>query len=213
MLSRYKYPRTPHLPWSPGASDDDIRLDITSQFSCKNIVITEKMDGENTTLYPDYIHARSIDSRHHESRNWVKQLQGRVGYQIPEGFRICGENLYAKHSIHYENLKSYLYIFSVWSNQNICLSWAETLQWANTLGFEPVPVLYEGIWNETEIRKLKLDLTKQEGYVVRLAEAFPFDQFKQSIAKWVRSNHVQSDEHWMHQAVIPNKLTSGEGDK
>lgn len=26
------------------------------------------------------------------------------------------------------------------------------------------------------------------------------------VGKWVRANHVQTDDHWMHQAVVPNKL-------
>lgn len=51
--SRYKYPRTPHLPWSPGATKDDVRCINTEIFTGKRVVITEKMDGENTTLYSD----------------------------------------------------------------------------------------------------------------------------------------------------------------
>lgn len=42
-----KYPRTKHLPNSPGASENDLILDTASHFSGKEIVITTKMDGEN----------------------------------------------------------------------------------------------------------------------------------------------------------------------
>lgn len=87
---RCKYPRTPHLPWSPGVSDDDILLNTASFFENKQVVVTEKMDGENTTVYRDFIHARSIDSRFHPSRTWVKAMQAQIGYQIPDGWRICG---------------------------------------------------------------------------------------------------------------------------
>jgi hypothetical protein len=31
---------------------------------------------------------------------WIKAKQGEIGYQIPAEMRICGENVYAKHSIH-----------------------------------------------------------------------------------------------------------------
>ena len=68
-----KYPRTPHLPWSPGASQDDVFSLDARHFEGQTVIITEKMDGENTTLYRDYLHARSVDGRHHPSRNWVKQ--------------------------------------------------------------------------------------------------------------------------------------------
>jgi len=42
-----KYPRTPHLPWSEGASEDDIQLINAEMFEGKNVVVTEKLDGEN----------------------------------------------------------------------------------------------------------------------------------------------------------------------
>jgi hypothetical protein len=104
MVNAIKYPRTPHLPWSPGASSDDVFLIDTQMFMGKSVVITEKMDGENTTLYPDHLHARSLDSRHHPSRTWVKQWHQTLAHDIPQGWRICGENLYAQHSVSYTQL-------------------------------------------------------------------------------------------------------------
>jgi hypothetical protein len=83
-MTSIKYPRTPHLPWSPGASADDIGLENLESFRGRQIVVTEKMDGENTTLYRDHLHARSLDGRHHPSRDWVKGLHGRVGHRIPQ---------------------------------------------------------------------------------------------------------------------------------
>lgn len=201
-----KYPRTPHLPWSPGASDDDIfRWDV-SNFEGREVVVTEKRDGENTTMYRDHIHARSVDSRHHPSRNWVKQLQGRIGHLLPEGWRVCGENLYAEHSLRYTDLGSYFEVFSVWNDQNACLDWDTTVEWCELLGLEHVPVWYRGPWNEETIRGLAVDTSRQEGYVVRTAEGFRHADFREHIAKWVRSNHVTTDEHWMHREVVPNEL-------
>jgi len=42
--------------------------------------------------------------------------------------------------------------------------------------------------------------------VVRKAAAFSYAEFKYCVAKWVRTNHVQTDKHWMHAEVIPNRL-------
>ncbi len=203
---RYKYPRTPHLPWSPGASKDDLVAGIPFSFPGNTIVITEKMDGENTTIYRDGVHARSIDSRHHPSRNWVKQLQGRIGYLIPEGWRLCGENLFARHSLEYESLEGYFYLFSIWNQENICLSWQETIHWAEKLALPLVPEIYRGTFDEQLIRKLKIDEKICEGYVVRTETSFNYSSFKENIAKWVRPHHVTTDKHWMHSAVVPNKL-------
>lgn len=208
MSSRIKYPRTPHLPWSPGATSDDVYLANIEHFVGKQVVITEKMDGENTTLYPNGLHARSLDSRHHPSRDWVKALQAQIGYQIPAGWRICGENCFAQHSVSYNNLASYFLAFSVWNEHNSCLPWRDTTEFLQTIGVTPVPVLFEGLFNAEAIKQLVVNTEISEGYVVRLADGFAFEDFPQSIAKWVRTNHVQSDEHWMHQAVVPNGLDS-----
>ena len=42
-----KYPRTYHLPWSPGTTSDDRKLsgDWFENYKGKEIVITEKLDG------------------------------------------------------------------------------------------------------------------------------------------------------------------------
>lgn len=203
---RVKYPRTPHLPWSPGATSDDLRQGDVNNFDGKFVVVTEKMDGENTSLYSDYMHARSVDSRFHPSRTWVKALQAEIGYKIPHGWRICGENLYARHSIAYEDLASYFMAFSVWNEGNECLSWDESKSLFKQLGLTTPKELYMGLWCEKTIRNIALDTDRQEGYVVRVADRFHFSEFAQCVAKWVRKNHVITEQHWMHAEVIPNAL-------
>lgn len=207
---RYKYPRTPHLSFSPGVGKDDFKLDRDHLFADCQIVVTEKLDGENTTLYRDYIHSRSLDSRHHPSRAWVKALQASIGYDIPPGWRICGENLYARHSIAYQNLSSYFYLFSIWDRDNYCLSWAQTQEWAQILDLELPKVIYQGLWDEARIKAIanNLDSSICEGFVVRKVKQFHYNDFAQNTAKWVRPHHVQTDEHWMYREVIPNQLST-----
>ena len=203
---KVKYPRTPHLPWSPGNTSDDVLLINTEHLEAQQVIVTEKMDGECSSLYKDYFHARSIDGNSHPSQSWLKQFHAGIKHDIPDGWRICGENLYAKHSIHYDNLESYFLGFSIWDRHNACLSWEETLEWFDILDIASPPILYSGIWNEKIIKSIKLDLHKQEGYVIRLASSFPYSRFGQSVAKWVRANHVQTDDHWAHQSITINKL-------
>ena len=205
-----KYPRTYHLPWSPGAAEDDRMLPDCSQFEDKQVVVTVKMDGENTTGYADgYIHARSIDGRNHPSRNWVRNFLPGILCQLPAGWRICGENLYAKHSIGYTELGSYFHVFSVWDEQNVCLSWPETMEWAELLGLQAVPVLYDGNWNEGDIRSLwtpRHGANEMEGFVVRLKEGFTYGNFRRSVAKYVREDHIQTNKHWIKTAITKNEL-------
>jgi len=213
FTDRVKYPRTYHLPWSQNITDDDRVLCSVDGFKGNQVVITEKMDGENTTMYRDHIHARSVDSSTHPSRSWVKQLWGSVRHEIPEGWRICGENLYAKHSIGYDSLPSYFMVFSIWNADNVCLSWYETGVWCQLLGLESVPMLYGGVYDPTIIQRLNTLLATQwaskEGYVIRLETEFTYRNFRNAVAKYVRSNHVQTVKHWMHgQPIVPNGLAA-----
>ena len=213
MSNFIKYPRTPHLPWSLGRTSDDKVLSSIAHFLGEDVVVTEKMDGENTSIYKNGLHARSLDSKPHESRDMVRALWGKIGYTIPDGWRICGENLYAKHSIYYKELSSYFMAFSIWNEFNECLSWSETLEYCELIGVNTVPVLYSGQFDEELLQYLSksLDLKAVEGYVVRLERSFKYENFSTSVAKFVRENHVQTNNHWMHSIIEKNLL--GEADE
>lgn len=205
---RRHYPRTPHLPWSPGVAADDVRVAGPGAFAGlagREVVVTEKLDGENTTLYADGLHARSLDSAHHPSRAWVKGLQGRIAARIPADRRVCGENLYARHSLAYEELDSWFYGFSVWDGEH-CLDWDGTVRFLRGLGVPTPRVLWRGTFDERALRKLKVDTARQEGYVVRTVEGFAYEDFGRCVAKWVRGAHVRTDTHWMFAPVVPNGL-------
>lgn len=209
FTNRIKYQRTNHLPWSPGVNDDDRVMHDLSNFIGKRVIGSKKMDGENTNMYTDGIHARSLDSRGGADRAWVKQFWSTIAHDIPVDWRICGENLWAEHSIHYKDLQSYFLGFSIWDNLNNCLSWDDTLVYFDVLGIKPVEVIYDDIWDERKIRALEktLDWETDEGYVLRVADSFNYKDFKTSIAKFVRKGHVQTSTHWRHgRAFIPNDL-------
>lgn len=211
MITRTKYPRSFHLPWSLGATDDDKTLSGVEHFVGQEVVVTEKFDGENETMYPDgYVHARSLDGRTHESQTWVRALAGRIGLDIPSTMRICGENVYARHSIAYEALETYFYVFGIFEGE-VSLSWDEVEAYAEMLGLTTVPVLYRGIWDEAAVKACYTGTSRgggvQEGYVVRLARSFTRGEYPVSLAKFVRANHVQTGAaHWRSCTVIPNTL-------
>lgn len=208
MEQLYKYNRTYHLPHSEGKTSDDKTITDLSGFIGKEVVFSEKMDGENTSMYTNHYHARSLDSNNHPSRNYVKGIWGRIRYDIPEGWRVCGENLYAKHSIYYDNLRDYFMCFNIWNAENMCLNIDETLEWCDLLDIVHVPILYRGVFDMDFLMNFHktLDTTKQEGFVMRLADSFHYDDFSKSVCKWVRKGHVQTDKHWTSEKIIPNKL-------
>lgn len=194
-----KYPRTYHLPWSnPNRDDKSLSsLYYVQNFHEKDAVVTEKLDGECTTMYNDHIHARAINGSSHPSQGWVRNLHGKIAHDIPKGMRICGENLYARHSIKYEDLETYFYVFSIWDGLT-CLSWDDTVEWCELLGLMPVHVIYRGVLDLSISLKLKELPTgdEREGYVIRNAGSFEYKDFKQNVAKYVRPNHVQTHERW-----------------
>ncbi|MGW6686302.1 RNA ligase family protein [Streptomyces sp. NPDC054961] len=202
---RAHYPRTPHLPWSPGATSDDVRTTGVDGLAGREVVVTEKLDGENTTLYADGLHARSLDSGHHPSRAWVKGLQSRIGAGIPAGWRVCGENVYARHSLAYEELDAWFYGFSVWDGDH-CLDWDRTVRFLHGLGVPGPRVLWRGTFDERALRRLRIDTARQEGYVIRTVAGFERADFGHRVAKWVRGGHVRTDTHWMYARVVANGL-------
>lgn len=208
---RVKYPRTWHLPISPGTTDDDKRLApyVVDSWTGRQIVVTEKMDGENTTMYHDGLHARSLDYSSHLSRERIKTIWASVAHDIPPSFRICGENVTAVHSIKYTNLRSYFLIYSIWSGME-CLSWEETMEWAELLDLATVPLIYKGEYRpllEEDFVK-DMDFTRQEGFVIRPAGRFHYRDFPICVGKYVRTAHVQTDEHWLRAQIEYNLLSN-----
>jgi len=93
-------------------------------------------------------------------------------------------------------------------NEDTCLSWDETLEWFDLIGIQHVNVLYRGMFDEKLVRNLQksLDFSKQEGYVLRKVGSFKMNQFKNSVGKFVRKDHVQTKQHWMYDRIEQNRI-------
>jgi len=207
FTERIKYPRTFHFPWSPGLKNDDRMLQTTEGWEGTEVVITEKMDGEGTTFYTEDVHARSLEFEPQPWRTHIKAIHAACAYEIPKGFRVCGENMTAVHSIKYGNLPSYFLCFNIWQGLT-CLSWTETMEYAALLNLQVVPLIYKGPYSDDLCKELcsKLKPETQEGLVVRPARAFHMKEFPYVVGKYVRSKHVTTDEHWTRKPVEYNGL-------
>lgn len=201
-----KYGRTYHLPWSPGTtSDDRISKSVESLLGI-DIVVTEKLDGENCGMTDGGVYARShatftTSAWSREVRTLHKQS---IENSLGEGVFLFGENMEGIHSIEYLNLTSYFYIFGVRDN-GIWIPWSKVEEYAYLLDLPTVPVLFRGkVETEKELKDLTLDLVSQpsalggnrEGIVVRNAGEFSNDDFGSNVMKWVRKGHVTTGEHW-----------------
>lgn len=202
-----KYGRTFHLPISLGATSDDKVMSSLDGLISNDLVVTEKMDGENTTIHAGGTHARSPDSRYHPSRDWLKAFAAGISPCLAEDERIIGENLYARHSIAYDALPSYFLGFALIIGDTV-QSWDNTLTRFDELGIRPVQTLYRGQYHARLFDDIAhtLDLNHQEGFVARIAGAFVEADMPKRVGKFVRAGHVQSETHWMKAELVANRL-------
>jgi hypothetical protein len=226
-----KYSRTFHFPFSPGATNDDKIASSMEGLLYVPIVITEKMDGSNTSLELDGCYARThAGVPTHKSFDQLKALHASIKYKIPDNIQLFGEWCFAKHSIEYSELPGYFLLFGVTmfhKRDNLCRVWyswtgpeeygqlAGVEAWAQEIGVPTVPVLFKGqVSSEKELQDLVEGLMDQpsacggvrEGVVARVAHAFKEGEFSSCVMKCVRANHVQTTEHWKDQEITKNKL-------
>lgn len=219
-----KYPRTYHLPWSEGATNDDkIATDLSFLINTP-LVISEKLDGSNTSLEANGCFARTHSGPpNHPSFDALKALHANVKYGIPENIQIFGEWCFALHSIPYDSLPSYFLMFGIrdlyvgphGNEMPFWYSWGELEEWSKDLGLPTVPVLWKGtVSSSKELQDLTESLVVQpsvygktrEGVVVRIEDTFTDSNFSKSVMKWVRKDHVQTSDHWKNQEIVKNKL-------
>lgn len=212
-----KYPRTFHLPFSPGAGSDDKVLGSAEHFLNVPVILTEKMDGSNLCMTNQAVFARSHNGPPtHESFNFAKQLHANVRSAIPDDLSVFGEYLFALHSIPYTELPGYFLIFGVREDKTgKWWSWDMVGEMAKELGVPSVPLIgsFDSITTEDSLEKIILAIMKAknllckdtcEGVVIRLAGEYT--DFSKSVAKYVRANHVQTTTHWTQQEIQRNLL-------
>jgi hypothetical protein len=216
-----KYPRTPHLPFSPGGTKDDRRLADVSELLGRDLILTEKMDGSNLCLTRGNVFARShAGPPVHASFDMAKSLHAQVRAAMAPGLSYFGEWCFAVHSIEYEVLPSYFLLFGIRDDEKkTWLGWDDILLFADDLGLGTVPVLAEINVNDarelekivtTEAVKPSLFGPRREGAVVRWRMGYAESEFERAIAKWVRANHVETDEHWKHGPIRKQGLVQPE---
>jgi hypothetical protein len=215
-----KYPHTPYLPFTLGvcqADIDEAGYAKVENLLDKPLVVTIKLDGSNSFWSSKKVCARNGHDAPHKSFDLAKSLHSRVQHLIPVNIQVFGEWLYALHSIHYKDdlaLDSLFQIFGVYrTDQEMWLSWDETMEWAERLGYPTVPVVkyytFLKPWVlEKELCELGWNLIKKghEGFVARSIYPYHYGQFTQNLGKFVRPNHVTTTTHWAEGPIVKNEV-------
>ena len=71
----------------------------------------------------------------------MKQLSAQMSYLLPDNIQLFGENMFAVHSIEYDGLSSFLYVFAALENGVKWLSWDDVTDLADSLGLSTAPLV------------------------------------------------------------------------
>jgi hypothetical protein len=170
MNESRKYCRSLHAQISLGTTSDDRFMPngyVKSFADKEGLILTEKLDGQNNCFNKRGVFARSHTAP--TAHPWDKPMRERwelIKNDLND-LEIFGENMYGVHSIAYNKLESFFYVFGVREGDR-WLSWEEVKFYAEMLDFPVVP--------EIQIKTSLQDfLTKER------------DE-NQNLSKWVKSN-------------------------
>ncbi|MEM1002311.1 MAG: RNA ligase family protein [Bacteroidota bacterium] len=141
MTESRKYCRSLHAQISLGTTSDDRFMPdgyVSAFAEMDRLILTEKLDGQNNCFNKHSVFARSHTAP--TKHPWDKPLIERwelIKNDLHD-LEIFGENMYGVHSIAYNYLESYFYVFAVREHDQ-WLSWEEVKFYANLLDFPVVP--------------------------------------------------------------------------
>ena len=170
------------------------------------VVVAEKLDGSNTLLHRGEVYARSVSAP--ATAKWLAMVRKHHAWKVTEqDVFLYGEEIYGVHSIEYDPVPEdeTFYACALRFGDGSFGSFREMADYARARSIPVVPVLFEGTFGSVqEVRDFFRTAHAEpsalggarEGVVIRHAEGFPAADFKHSVCKSVRVDHVQSDEHW-----------------
>lgn len=201
-----------HLPFSPGSTSDDkfMSNETFEGFSGHELIYTEKLDGSNVCLTRNNVFSRSHGGAPgHISFDRLKLFHSVIQNEIWDNLSVFGEWCFAVHSIEYSMLQHHLNIFGIRDDlTEEWWSWDDVSDYADFIRVPTVPVILRGaVKSSEEIKNIVENFASfssaygpvREGLVIRRADKFI--DLSSSVGKWVRKNHVQTDEHWTRKAV------------
>ncbi len=224
MTDFFRFPHTPHLAWlGQGAPrDDKVFSAIEARgFLASPVVAEEKLDGANLgfSVSPDgllraqnrgqYLHAPHA-GQFSRLGEWLAPREDRLFDALGEHLIAFGEWCAAQHSYDYATLPDWWLLFDVYDRRNGRF-WSTRRRnaWAESLGLEAVPRLFQG---KTDLPALRQRVETQpstfrpgplEGLVLRVED----DEWLLDRAKLVRADFVQQiDTHWRSRALVWNRV-------
>lgn len=144
-----KYPKTLHVEGSKGI----IEPDHVPLSDLGHIVVEEKLDGSEVSIFFKaegdialwHRNGPALGEEFSQLKSWLytnfMQLQELLGTR----YVLFGEWMYAKHTVFYDQLPSYLFAYDVWdSEEKVWFSTPRRHEFLSDLDIEHVPVVHSG---------------------------------------------------------------------
>ena len=168
----------------PGSAGDPIQPDLS--WLDGELVVTEKLDGGELTFTRDDVHGPGGVPTSPWDRP-ATALWTMIAHHIPDGWRVCGESMWARRAIAYADLPGVFIVHGIWDETNTLLGWDDTVDWAERLELPVVPVLYRGVglsaaraaWSRLR------EPAGSEGFVVRSAGRIAAGDLPHRLLCWV----------------------------
>ena len=232
-----KYPRTPHLFGSKGTDDDKHLSEVESRefIADESLIVEEKIDGTNVGIHftsagqmvlqcRGHLITQGMHPQYDLFKQWTAVKRGVVEARLEDRYILCGEWVYARHSVHYRQLPHYFFEFDIYDKEEEAfLSLEKRLSLIEGAGIETVPVLHQGVIGKKAREELigpSLFDSVFENPVTRRTDNLMEGLYLRTEAagavagraKFVRPEFVEKvkqSTHWQHQAMVPNLLKGG----
>ena len=111
------------------------------QPSCKGCFYKYyQIEPVDVCLFTIQVYARTVGSETtHPSFSPAKQLSAQISYMLPDNIQLFGENMFGVHSIEYNRLESFFYVFAALRDGKDWLSWDEVTELAKEMRLMTVP--------------------------------------------------------------------------
>ncbi|MEX1361673.1 MAG: RNA ligase family protein [Nannocystaceae bacterium] len=226
MIPFFRFPSTPHLAWLAEATPRDDKVLAPSEVAellRHELVVEEKVDGANLGLWVDEDGTLRAQNRgtllapgSHPQWGplwpWLDARRDRLLERLPPQLIVFGEWCFARHTVSYTALPSWLLAFDVW-DRSVRGFWSVPRRDAllTELELDVVPRVDRGHFDLPALIDLaqghpsSLGAAELEGIVVRHDEG----GLLRAKAKLVRGDFVAGiGEHWSHRHIEPNRIVS-----
>ncbi len=232
-----KYPRTPHLFGSTGTADD---THLSAQQSVEflaneSLIVEEKIDGTNVGIHfseegklvlqcRGHLITEGMHPQYDLFKQWAAAKQHTFAELLQDRFIMFGEWVYARHTIHYQQLPHYFLEFDIYDKlERAFLSHERRSDILRDTAIHSAPTLHTGPVNLAQLGKLLITSTFSGQFENPLTNHR--DQLMEGLylrieaggvvtgrAKFVRREFVEKikqNSGWRHQAMVPNRLADG----